>query len=171
MCTPSPPPHRHPAPGVPTQRREHQGSPWDAWSWFHPPNLKCFCRRSSEGRGAAGGCSSTPARPRQTPKRLPVGREGPSQAAEGRGRNVNGKQVLPTDGFAVPSQPWERGPDMGVCRGVTGGAGRPLRVLKDRRKHRSTRGETEAQPSEGVHAAHKGPCPVPIPMPGCWSAG
>lgn len=36
---------------------------------------------------------------------------------------------------------------------MDGGAGRPL-WLKDHKEHGSTFGETEAQPSEGVHAAH-----------------
>lgn len=50
---------------------------------------------------------------------------------------------------------------LGVCsrregtEGVDGGAGRSSWMLKDHREHRSTFGETEAQPSKGVHAAHR----------------
>lgn len=57
---------------------------------------------------------------------------------------------------------------MGVPKGVAGGVGRPLWVLKGHREHRSALGKTEAQPSEGVHAAHRDPV---LPLTLCQDTG
>lgn len=77
---PAPPEHLHaatPHPRVPTQ---HLLGLEQQCSWFHPPNCS---RMLSVMRWAAGGCLSPLPKPRQTPKHLPVGKEGPSHLLPG----------------------------------------------------------------------------------------
>lgn len=113
---PAPPEHLHaatPHPRVPTQQLLGLAQQCR----FHPPNCS---RMLSVMRWAARGCLS-PLPSQGRPQNICLwARRAPAiccQAAEGSGRNVYGKQVLPADKFAVLRQHWERGPDVGVWWG------------------------------------------------------